>query len=171
MLFFLARKFNEIERIEMVSFKSNKFDFKVYGDEAWDLICGKNLRNMGKVEHYNEMPKVFKSSKINLTRVYVESDLPMRVFDVLDSKGFLVTNYKSDIVKCFNNGKDLIIYRDLQDLVEIIEYYLHNEKERQNIIINGYEKVKNEHTYEVRLKQLMNIVEKLSNNWKGNKDN
>ncbi|APC41169.1 CgeB family protein [Clostridium estertheticum] len=158
--FLLARKFNEIERRELIDTISNKFEIKVYGDEAWKLIHGNKLKYMGQAEHFNEMPKVFKLSKINinLTRIYVESGLPMRVFDVLGSKGFLVTNYKSDIVRYFNNGKDLIIYRDLQDLLEITEYYLHNEKERQEIIINGYEKVKREHTYDVRVKQLMNIV-------------
>ncbi|UZP04143.1 glycosyltransferase [Clostridium botulinum] len=158
--FLFARKFNEIERMELVSTISNKFDFKVYGDEMWKLIHSKKIKYIGQAEHFNEMPKVFKLSKINinLTRIYVESGLPMRVFDVLGSKGFLVTNYKSDIVRYFNDGRDLIIYRDLQELSEIIEYYLHNERERQDIIINGYERVKHEHTYEVRLKQLMDIV-------------
>ncbi|MFW2501330.1 CgeB family protein [Clostridium diolis] len=158
--FILARKFNELERINLVQTLSDKFKFNVYGDDNWTKIRGQFLKFKGNAEHFLEMPKVFKLSKINinLTRVYVEAGLPMRVFDVMGSKGFLVTNNKEDIQKYFIDGEDLVIYRDSRDLIEISEYYLHHENERQKILLNGYEKVKKDHTYEIRLQEIMSIV-------------
>lgn len=158
--FILARKFNELERINLVQNLSNKFKFNVYGDDNWTQVQGKFLKFKGNAEHFIEMPKVFKLSKINinLTRIYVESGLPMRVFDIMGSKGFLLTNNKEDIQKYFIDGEDLVVYRDLKDLMDISQYYLHHENERQKILLNGYEKVKKEHTYEIRLNEIMSIV-------------
>ena len=158
--FFLGRKYNEIERIKLVQHLSNKYEMKIYGDNAWSKVRGKNLQFMGFAEHHIEMSKVFKLSKINLnmTRIFVETGLPQRVFDVLGSRGFLISNHKEDLAKLFSIGKDLVIYRDLKDLTEIIEYFLHHEEKRLEIARNGYEKVKNKHTYEIRLKKMMSIV-------------
>ncbi|QGU95067.1 glycosyltransferase [Clostridium bovifaecis] len=157
--FLLGRKLNEIQRINMVKKLSEIYNFYVYGDENWSEIDSKYIQYRGYAEHFVEMPKVFKCSKVNInyTRIYVEAGLPMRVFDILGSKGFLATNYKEDVSKYFVDGKDLVVYRDAKDLVEIINYYLNNEKERQTIILNGYDKVKKYHTYEKRLKEMMNI--------------
>lgn len=155
--FLLGRKYNELERIITLNFLNNYFNLDVYGDDTWTpLISGYN----GYAEHFTEMPKIFRLSKINLniTRIYVDSGLPMRVFDVLGSKGFLVTNYKDDLSKFFIDGKELIIYRDLKDLKDISEFYVNHELEREEIINQGYLKVKKEHTFEVRLKEIMKIV-------------
>ncbi|MDD7794621.1 glycosyltransferase family protein [Clostridium sp. 'White wine YQ'] len=158
--YFLAKKYNEIQRIDMVHKLSNEFNMHVYGDENWGKLNLSNVKYKGYAEHFNEMPKVFKCSKINInfTRIYVDSGLPMRVFDILGSKGFLVTNHKADIDKYFKDGEDLVKYRDTKDLIEISQYYLNNEQERQKIMISGYEKVKEYHTYEVRLKKMMKCI-------------
>lgn len=158
--FLLGRKFNQLERINMIKNLSKIFNFHVYGDEYWSKLDCEYIQYKGYAEHFYEMPKVFRISKINInyTRIYVDSGLPMRVFDVLGSKGFLVTNNKEDIGKYFVDGKDLVIYRDTKDLIEIIKYYLNNEKERQKIVLNGYERVKKHHTYEIRLSEMMNIT-------------
>ena len=94
-----------------------------------------------------------------MIRVYVDGGLPMRVFDVLASGGFLVTNDREDIGRYFTNGKDLVVYRDLQDLIEIGKYYLQHEDERQRISRQGYETVKSGHTFVHRLKQIMEHVD------------
>lgn len=158
--FFLGRKYNEIERIRLIKHLSERYETKIYGDEAWGKVQGEHLHFMGFAEHHIEMSKVFKLSKINLnmTRIFVESGLPQRVFDVLGSQGFLVSNYKRDLEDLFSIGKDLVMYRDLKDLTELIEYFLQHEEKRLEIAQNGYEKVKNEHTYEIRLKKMMSLV-------------
>ncbi|MFT4551659.1 MAG: spore maturation protein CgeB, partial [Chlamydiales bacterium] len=165
LFFLLGRKYNEIERIKLVQHLSDKYKTKIYGDNAWGNLKGKHLQFMGFAEHHVEMSKVFRLSKINInmTRIFVESGLPQRVFDVLGSQGFLISNHKKDLENLFSIGKDLVVYRDLKDLSELIDYFLHHEEKRLEIAQNGYEKVKNEHTYEIRLKKMMSIVkEKLS---------
>lgn len=157
--FLLGKKFNEIDRIRLIKELSQIFNVYVYGDESWKNINCNYIKYKGYADHFYEMPKIFRCSKINInyTRVYVESGLPMRIFDVLGSKGFLVSNYKEEIPMYFSDGQDLVIYRDTKDLIEIINYYLNNDKERKNIILNGYEKVKKYHNFENRLEKIMKI--------------
>lgn len=159
--FILSRKFDEMQRLDMAEYISSIHKFKVYGDDAWERILGKEVNYMGSAEHNIEMPKVFKASKvnINLMRISFGSGLPMRVFDIMGSCGFMATNYKKDIVKFFEDGKDLVIYRDFKDLSDIIQYYTNHEDKRLEIAQNGYEKVKQYHTYTVRLKEMMNKMQ------------
>ncbi|MBN1051158.1 hypothetical protein DV092_03680 [Clostridium botulinum] len=84
----LGRRFNQIQRINMVKNLSKIFNFHVYGDENWNNLNDSNIIYKGYAEHFCEMPNVFKFSKINIncTRVYVESGLLMRVFDISGSK-------------------------------------------------------------------------------------
>ncbi|KHD38336.1 hypothetical protein NL50_02190 [Clostridium acetobutylicum] len=164
MYFILSRKFDELQRISMAKVISEKFDFKVYGDSLWGRVFHDNKVYIGNAEHYLEMPLVFKFSKvnINLIRSSFESGLPMRVFDIMGSKGFMASSYKKDLEKFFVDGKDMVVYRDFKDLTDIIKYYICHEDERVTIAESGYEKVKKYHNYEVRLKDMMNIVEKNS---------
>ncbi|OES46057.1 CgeB family protein [Domibacillus iocasae] len=160
--FLLGRYHSYLERITLMSFLAGNFDLKIYGDEHWMNQKDVNLSSAysGNAEHFIEMSKVFKCAKINLniTRSFVESGLPMRVFDVLGSEGFLVTNGKLDINRMFIDGKDLVVYRDLKDLKEIIRYYLEHEDLRNQIKHQGLETVKKKHTYEIRISKIMEIV-------------
>lgn len=165
--FILGRYHSYLERTSIMKELSNNFNLKIYGEEDWLLNEAKGILRsyQGYAEHYVEMPKVFKASKINLniTRSFVETGLPMRVFDVLGSEAFLVTNNKLDINRIFKPNSDLVVYRDIQDLKDIINYYLNHEIERNNIKKQGYETVRKHHTYEVRIKEMMNLVKKLVN--------
>lgn len=158
--FLLGREQSVIERQEYINLLSDKFKVRVYGNEDWEkyIKC-----YCGVAEHFTVMPKVFRLSKINLniTRTFVESGLPMRIFDVLGSKGFLITNYKTGLEDCFNIGQDLLIYRDIQDIIDISEYYINHEEERLDIIKSGYENVKNNHSYEIRLSNIIKKVKEI----------
>lgn len=161
--FLLGRYHSYIERVLTINELSEKFDIKVYGDDRWlesREFKYSSLIYKGHAEHYNEMAKVFKVAKMNLniTRAFVETGLPMRVFDVLGSKGFLVTNNKYDISRYFRDGRDLVVYRDLKDLEEIIKYYLEHDDERRIIKQQGFETIGKNHTYHIRIKKMMEIV-------------
>ena len=72
--------------------------------------------------------------------------------------GFLLSNYQSDFYEHFIPGQDLVLYESVDDLLKKCAYYLRHESERKQIAINGYNKVKEYHTYEVRLQQMFDIV-------------
>lgn len=160
--FIIGRYHSYVERTKFMSILADKFDTKIYGEKGWLLEKDYSFDKVHThdIEHFTEMPKAFRCSKINLniTRSFVESGLPMRIFDVLGSNAFLVSNNKLDLKRLFSPGKDLVIYRDIQDLIEIVQYYLVHSEERNTIRQHGYETVSNYHTFSHRL---INIMEKV----------
>ena len=98
---------------------------------------------MGPVEYFNEMPQVFRCSRINLniTLRSILTGIPLRALDVMGAGGFLISNYQSEIPEYFVPGEDLVVYEDYEDLCTKVEYYLSHESERREIAINGCRKV------------------------------
>jgi len=122
-----------------------------------DLI---RIQNKGSIDYWSQMPKVFSQSKINLnfTIPNIKSGLPLRVWDILGSGGFLMTNFQAEIPDFFEEGKDLVCFDGEKDLTEKTLYYLSHETERAQIAKNGYEKVKKLHTYRHRIEEIIKIV-------------
>ena len=88
----------------------------------------------------------------------IRTGIPLRIFEIMGSGGFLLTNYQEDMLDCFEPGVDFAYYDSYEDLLEKTEYYLSHEEERKQIARNGYEKVKKYHTYKHRLDTMINIM-------------
>lgn len=155
---FLGKKCAEVERVKFVDKIAKNFIFDLYTLSDTSKIP--HVNNRGPADSRIDMPKIFKCSKINLNMTIktIETGIPLRIFDILGCKGFLITNYQSEIPDYFIPDEDLVIYEDLDDLIYKIRYYLQHEDERLKIAENGYEKVKRLYTYEHRLKKIFEIV-------------
>ena len=57
--------------------------------------------------------------------------------------GFCLTNYQPEIATLFEDGKELVMYMDVKDMLQKVEYYLEHEEERVQIAKAGREKVCN----------------------------
>lgn len=156
--YLLGREHSWQERINLVSQLEKQFSVRVFGNEEWQ---DKINSYSGHADHFEQMPKIFQLSKINLnlSRSFVEYGLPMRVFDVLSCAGFLVTNDKRDLHKLFVDGKDLVIFRDTQDLLEICAYYLEHEDERKAIAQQGQLTLAENHTFVQRMVDMFSTVQ------------
>lgn len=154
----LGFKIAEVQRRRALIELSKNFPVNVYSNsDVSDLV---RVHYMGSVDYWSEMPKVFRQSKINLnfTIPNIKSGIPLRVWDVLGAKGFLLTNYQAEIPYYFTEGEDLVCFDGIEDLKEKVAYYLQHEEERMRIAENGYQKVKEHHTYVKRIKEMLCIV-------------
>jgi len=155
----LGFKIAEVQRRRALIELSKHFHVNVYSNsDVSDLV---RVHYMGSVDYWSEMPKVFRESKINLnfTIPNIKSGIPLRVWDVLGSKGFLLTNYQAEIPYYFEEGKDLVCFDGVEDLREKVVYYLEHEEEREQIAENGYKKVKEYHTYVNRIKDMLRMID------------
>ncbi len=157
--YLLGREHSWQQRINLIRQLEQRFAVRVHGNAEWqdEVNC-----YAGHADHFSLMPKIFRLSRINLnlSRSFVEYGLPMRIFDVLSCGGFLVTNDKHDLQKLFTAGKDLVIFRDTQDLVEICAYYLAHDDERQAIAAQGQATVAQDHTFLLRMIDLFTTVQR-----------
>ena len=58
----------------------------------------------------------------------------------------------------FEPGKDLMVYRTIGELKEIIEEYRPKEKEREEMGLRGMAKVREGHTFLHRIKEIIDIT-------------
>jgi spore maturation protein CgeB len=118
------------------------------------------VRNHGTVDYYEEMPKVFKQSRINLniTRRGIQSGIPLRAVDIMGSGGFLVSNFQSDFLDYFIPGEDFVYYESKEDLQQKIDYYLNHEEERRAIAKRGHDKIAAGHTYRHRIREMLSAL-------------
>lgn len=114
----------------------------------------------GGVRTLDEMPEVFRKSKINLnpTMRSIKSGLPQRVWDVLGCGGFLLTNYQQELPEYLEIGTHLEAYESIEEAVQKAAYYLSHEDERIEIARNGYEVVKCMHTMVNRVVEILKVV-------------
>lgn len=156
--YFLARQVTALERMEILDLLSKKYSVDLYTYEPTPELS--SVRNRGTVEVMEEAPMVYRCSKINLniTLRSILTGIPLRSFEIMGNKGFLLSNYQEDYLEYFNNGEDFVYYTDYEDLERKAEYYLSHEKERQEIAENGYRKVKCGHTYRKRVDAMMDMI-------------
>ena len=156
--YFLGRKITQIERHRLLAAVAEKFNLKVYTPN--DDIGIPKAKNMGTLEYEDESSLAFNGAKINLNISLrsIKTGIPLRCFDIIASGGFLLTNYQADFADCFSDGEDYIYYADEEDMLYKIDYFLSHESERKEIAANAYEKLKKYHTYEERIKDILEIV-------------
>lgn len=150
----LARKITVEERKMMARMLARKFDFKLFTVSNTDRFP--EINNCGPVDFAKQAPLVFHNSKVNVyvTPRAIRSGIPLRILEIMACQGFVLVNYQEEIAKEFEDGKEVVMYRSLDELVEKTEYYLNHEEERKAIARAGYEKVLREYNYAEKLRKI-----------------
>lgn len=82
-----------------------------------------------------------------------------RNFEIPGSGGFLLTSNADNLTDYYEDGKEIVIYKDIDDMIEKIKYYLKHNEEREAIAQAGYERTLREHTYEKRFNNIFKIIQ------------
>lgn len=155
----LQKKVTVEERRELLKTVSERFDTVLYTDS--DTRKLPQIKNKGKADYLRVMPRIFANSRINLniTLRSIESGIPLRALDIMACGGFLLSNYQPELAEYFEEGKELVLFYDLQDCIDKIAYYLEHEEERKEIARAGQRKVRELFSYQKKLKEILQIVE------------
>lgn len=108
---------------------------------------------------FEDAAEIFNSSKIVLN-ISIADDVNMRVFEALCSGSFLLTNELPTLSILLKDGIHLATFKDFDEAVDKARYYIEHEQERQKIALTGHEEVLRNHTYEKRLKDVMNVIQR-----------
>lgn len=153
-----ARKLAQIERILILNELAKYEKVRLYTTKSNDMLNG--VQVYPPVNYESDMSKVFNLSKINLniTIPSIETGLPQRVWDIIGSGGFCMTNYQPEIEEYFEIGKDIECFRNFDELRAKVRFYLTHEDARLQVLMNGYEKVRSKHTYAHRISEMMKMA-------------
>lgn len=109
--------------------------------------------------------KIYSASKIVLCMHYKDpaGSIPChqaspRVYEALACGAFLMVDAQRDVVTLFKDREDLVLFRDTDELRELIKYYLERPEERLKIAENGKRTALDKHTYTHRIGEILRVV-------------
>ncbi|TKB95068.1 MAG: glycosyltransferase family 1 protein [Nitrospira sp.] len=110
-----------------------------------------------------EMYETLSRSRITLN-FHHDSPTPhannRRLYEATGVGALLITDWKKDLHEMFEPGKEVVAYRTLEECIELIQYYLEHEDERNAIAQAGQKRTITEHTCYERTRELLDIVRK-----------
>ena len=144
-------------RLEMVRALA-PFKPVVAGDPGWsELLDPSVFRLLPRIDYYHGLPWFYSASTINLnaTSLQMKTGLNQRVFDAPACGAFLLTDYRRQIERLFDPGREVVCYRGAGELADMVRYYLDHERERAALAQAARRRVLAEHTYQHRLTELI----------------
>lgn len=135
----------------------------IYGDRWEQFICEhkENLRLHEPLD-FLESLKVMGNAKISLNSIpSFKGGGHERIFSAMLNGSVCVTDSNAYLEEQFLNGEEIIMYQrdDMQKASDAILYYLKHEEEAAMIADNAYKVASQKHTWEVRAKALLELLE------------
>lgn len=146
------------------------YDLKIWGTE-WDLSSelGKRVQDNGRRIPTEETALVFNAAKVNLnlhSSVFSNSIdregnfLNPRTFEIAACGAFQLVDNRHPLSRHFEPGIEAAVFEDEQDLRSKIDFYLERPHLRKEIAEKGRARVIREHTYEHRMRELVDVIRK-----------
>jgi spore maturation protein CgeB len=153
---------NRVEFFEGLS--QGNASFRLWG-RAWDvaprLAQHWTPRCVGNIHK----SRVYCASKVNLDLRAGHQQInaiSSRAFEVLCCGAFVLVEYRSDIERFFEIGRDLDIFHSVEEAAEKIEHYLEHEDERLEMARRGRERALREWTIDDMAARMMTVIQR---NW------
>jgi spore maturation protein CgeB len=139
-------------------------------DAKIDVLTWGNGWESGRVTQ-EEMIKIFNRSRINLNlsnssnhillsklrallklngneRLSKHNDqIKGRNFEIPGCGGFILTGKADNLEDYYTDGKDIVCFETVNDIIGKINYYIENDDDRKKIADAGYKRTLSEHTY------------------------
>lgn len=145
-----------------------KLNIKIWGHQPpiWQQNNKIKLKYKGEYLVNEEKAKFVLAAKINLNTLVPAGiyGLNARAFGITGIGGFQMIHWRAGLKDLFVDGKEIVSFKDFNELIEKIKYYLDRPEERKKIAEAGQIRAYKDHTYELRLKL---IIDTVFNNAKG----
>lgn len=135
--------------------------------DFWGYNLGERAPDSATVRRYHgeawglDMFRVLAQARIAVNRhidVAEDNANNMRLYEATGVGALLVTDAKRNLGELFEVGREVVAYADEDELVEAIAYYLEHEDERRAIAEAGQRRTLADHTYAVRMGELVEIL-------------
>ena len=129
-------------------------------EELLDLLRRKCPNSFIGQCYFDDMAKTFSAARTVFNRS-IKNDVNMRVFEAVACGSLLLTNdlTENGQAELFRDGVHLATYRDGDDLLDKLLYYLRRETLREKIAAAGAAEAAGKHTYRHRMERLLREAE------------
>lgn len=118
---------------------------QAHGGEAWGL----------------DMYRLLAESRVTLNRHIAAAEgnaNNMRLYEATGAGALLLTEAAPNLRDILEPGLEVVAYEGPRDLIEKARHYLEHEDERRAIAAAGHARTLREHTYEVRVRELVALL-------------
>jgi spore maturation protein CgeB len=136
------------------------FDFRLWGI-GWEASPALRPRHDPEPVHGLKKTKIYNASRVllNLQSTQYQVDgVTCRPFEVAACGSFCLSEPKKDLGRFFRIGEEVAVFDGPEDLRTKLEYYLHHDRERLEIAARGRARVVREHTYEHRVREMLDVL-------------
>ncbi len=151
-------------RIHLLEYLCSKHKIFVWGNNLDNLHPNSPIRSCYQGAAWGiDMYRILRASKITLNnheKIQQSYANNMRLYEATGAGTLLLTDWKENLHEMFEPEKEVATYKNPEECLERIQYYLEHEEERSAIAHAGQQRTLREHTYEQRMKELINIVKK-----------
>ena len=145
-----------------IEYLIKKANLQVYGYGANNLPFNSNIRKNHKGERWGlEMYDILSRSKISFNRhinVAENNANNMRLFEATGMGSLLLTDKKDNLRQLFEEDREIVTYDSKEEALEKYNYLINKPEELANIAKAGQLRTLKEHTYENRIKELIEIL-------------
>lgn len=115
----------------------------------------------GRFVHGPEFAKVALCSKIFLAfdrETDIRLSMSARMYTAVGCGAFYMCEAMEGIETVLTPDKEIVLFRDEEEMIDKIRYYLPRTSEREAIARAGRTRVRREHTYQKRLEQMFRMI-------------
>ena len=147
--------------IDVMATFTMKSHFYPGRQKVHDVINSLKIKTFTENVIHEDYIKKINESKIFVTNNGIYKSLNMKYTEVMSCGTFLLADKPEDLDDIgFKDGEHLVIYKNWKDLKNKIQYYLKNDKEREEIAKNGMNLVREKHNNSVRIQEMTDIIKK-----------
>jgi spore maturation protein CgeB len=110
----------------------------------------------------DQMVEVFGTTRINLNLTDAsegaQAQIKGRTFEVPACGGFLLTGRAHELESYYEPGKEIVLFDDIDDLLDKTKWYLSHDNERVAIAAAGHARTIDEHTYPHRFREIFQRI-------------
>lgn len=133
------------------------------GDNGWNVFLEGEKRPWRwhePINYYDKLPYFYPHSTINFncTSMQMKGASNQRILDVPAVGSFVLTDYREQMENMFDIGEEIICYKNKEEIPELITFYLSHDKEREQIIRKGRERVLKCHTWTHRMDEIIRTM-------------
>lgn len=136
------------------------FDLNIWGPPTWLKTKLKNCYR-GSANPY-ELARIYRRTKfvIDIPWDHLPAEgISVRPFEAMvNGTCLLFYDIRTEMSNLFKKNVEYVSFLNEQELVAKIRYFIEHETERKKIALAGYEETLKNHTYEIRMKQMMEMM-------------
>ncbi|GBC99889.1 Spore protein YkvP [bacterium HR17] len=142
----------------------NSYRMKVWG-YGWERTPVQSLRPyvVGSALDETGMVKAFNAARtvLNLQPTQLITGVNFKTHEIAGCGAFQLTDFKPELPEMYEPGKEIVYFRSFEELKELIDRYLRDERERRRIAEAAQKRAYSEHTLDHRAKRLIEILREL----------